>query len=134
VQSYSQYQGDIRHGYFQSWFVSGMPQLVGRFDLGIPSGTWISFYPTGAISEYGKVLPRQGAEAVLVVRANGFDGWLRRHGAWRQFWSDGQVKARGYYEDGLRSGEWREFTGVGELYSIAEYKAGKLISCKVIGR
>jgi antitoxin component YwqK of YwqJK toxin-antitoxin module len=134
LQSYCQHLGEARHGYFQSWYVSGTPEYVGSFDHGVRNGLWIHFYPTGAMAEYGVVSRADSVEGHLKIRSTGYEGVLRRHGLWRQFWPDGQVKARGYYDCGARHGRWREFTRMGVLYSISEYEEGRLVSCRVVDR
>lgn len=132
IESYCQYQDGKRHGYYQSWYASGLPRLVGRYDQDVPAGVWLRFYPTGVIAERGNVSGDGSEGASLRVTESGYQGEFRREGKWYQYWRDGSIKAYGTYRDGLREGEWREFTPDGKLYSVSSYANGDLVFSRVV--
>ena len=47
-----------------------------------------------------------------------------KEGFWREFWSNGQIRAEGMYESGLREGKWTFYRIAGEKEQEGKYRQG----------
>ena len=48
-----------------------------------------------------------------------------RHGFWRVFYSDGQLKSKGNYQNGIKDGKWIGYRPNGFIHYEGEYLKGK---------
>jgi antitoxin component YwqK of YwqJK toxin-antitoxin module len=50
--------------------------------------------------------------------------WIR-HGLFRAYWRNGNLKSEGHYADGSETGPWTDYHENGQMAASGEYVAGK---------
>ena len=146
------YRRDKRHGLFQFFDARGTLVRVERYDMGelvldeteeaaqpelrevrrsdgslesttmyiqgVKQGVSRTFNDQGEVVA-GAIFDQDELVAEGITLKDG-----TKEGSWREFWSNGQIRAEGSYESGLREGMWTFYRITGEKEQQGKYREG----------
>ncbi len=147
------YKNDRKNGYFKDYTENGDLIKVVKYvdDMAQPDAAEIQklqvqneYYPDGKIrvtTMYRNGIPegvkREFAPDGQIVKSEEYHNGIvigegivledgSRDGPWKEFYSDGSLRAEGRYENGKRIGEWKFFHPDGKIEQTGKYtKSGK---------
>ena len=104
-------KADVRKEYYSN----GKIKTIATYKNGLPEGIRREYDEKGNISgsyvfEHGKIV----SEGII-------DEQLTRHGPWKDYYNNGNVKAEGKYNNGLRVGQWSFYNIDGNIEQEGEY-------------
>jgi antitoxin component YwqK of YwqJK toxin-antitoxin module len=153
VKTEAGYLDDLLHGYYKEYAINGDLLKIVKYEQGIvlKQATEVQkmelqqeYYPNGKVKI--SAMFRNGVQEGLmqeydslgnVIRSEEYSGGRlagegivkedgERHGAWKEFYHDGSLKATGNYDHGKQTGEWKYFYPNGKTEQIGRFgKSGK---------
>jgi antitoxin component YwqK of YwqJK toxin-antitoxin module len=118
------------HGFFQSFYESGSPELKVAYNQGTKDGPFISYYPNGKQSI--SCIYKNGVKNGL-YRSFYISGMRKKectylngkeHGPFILWFSNGQTEQIGEFVNGLPDGPIKSYTETGKVRKIVTYKNG----------
>ncbi len=102
---------EVRNEYYPD----GKLKISAMFRNDIPEGIRREYNPEGRIEK--AYLYKNGilsGEGIILEDGN-------KDGAWKEYYSDGKIKAEGNYENGKQTGEWKYYFETGRLEQIGRF-------------
>ena len=93
----------------------------GPYKQNIPIGIHRSYDPTGEVTgsfiynDYGEVV----SEGII-------DNEGKKRGVWKDYYTSGETKAEGQYENNYRSGKWKFYHKNGQVEQTGDYSRGRI--------
>jgi antitoxin component YwqK of YwqJK toxin-antitoxin module len=106
---------DVRTDYYPN----GVVKVVGTYNKeGIPEGVRREY------NEEGKVEKAYIFRRGIIVGEGVFTDAGKKEGNWKEFYTDGKLKATGNYSEDLKTGLWKFYFPSGQLEQVGSYKNG----------
>jgi uncharacterized protein len=106
---------DVRTDYYPN----GVVKVVGTYNKeGIPEGVRREYNEEGKVEK--AFIFRRG----IIVGEGVFTDAGKKEGNWKEFYTDGKLKATGNYSEDLKTGLWKFYFQSGQLEQVGSYKNG----------
>ena len=126
VWSEGYYMDDRRHGHWVTRDSTGFVTEEGSYMHGLRRGFWVERFFEDIdinVSNTGK----KSGSVRMVIKGEGNYMFMRKHGDWVYYYSDGTVRSTGTFVKGEKHGDWVYYYHDGTLISRSTYENGNLI-------
>ncbi len=118
------YVDDRRQGPGYFYYPDGKLQKLINFQNNYPHGQAFEYAPDGRIIT---VITYRYGNPVEADAINRYDSLGRKHGLWREYYDNGQIKWEATYSHGKLNGYYKEYNRYGALVKFLRYRNGQLI-------
>lgn len=122
----------LKDGIYESYYSSGEPKVVGKYEKDLQDGVWKTFYKSGVLKtkeeykdgrKYGEYMGYYNSVPELLrIRGNYENG--KPIGLWEELYKDGTPKIEAKYEYGHKNGICKEYHPNGNIRKKEEYDHG----------
>lgn len=123
---------DRKIGKWTGYYESGSKKFSGNYDNGIETGIWMTYHDkTESVSSQGEFIDGKRHGEWKWFHANGQVREIgtfihgKETGTWTTYYANGQKKGEGEFVEGLREGKWTWWRENGNEWRTANYVKGK---------